>query len=138
MLSLIFPKLSLIYVLGFTKSLNILLSLILNPIWSKLDTIGWTGALFDLSNESLYMFEDDSNQASPLFGILNKLDITLSNFSNLFSKYKNDGILTDDVASSELSVFTKLISISDEDEDKAVFNAVIILTTLLIIFSNFI
>ena len=84
------------------------------------------------------MFEDDSNQASPLFGILNKLDITLSNFSNLFSKYKNDGILTDDVASSELSVFTKLISISDEDDDNAVFNAVIILTTLLIIFSNLI
>ena len=53
-----FSIFNLIYVLGLTKSLNILLSLILKLIFDKLLIIGVTGATFDLTNFNLYIFDD--------------------------------------------------------------------------------
>ena len=85
------------------------------------------------------MFDVFSNHASPDLGIVNKLDIILSNCSILLSKYKYDGIRNVvDVLSEAVSVFTKSIEISGDDVDNDWLIAVKILTALLIIFSIFI
>ena len=102
-----FFKLSFRYVLGETRSLSILLSVML-AYTSSVDISGLIGAVPLLTKLSFIVLSDFENHASPSSGILKIASIFVPNSSSLLSKYRYDGILTIEVASSESATLTRI------------------------------
>ena len=102
-----FSKLSLRYVLGETRSLSILLSVMLAKT-SSVDISGLIGAVPLLTKLSFIVLSDFVNHASPSSGILKIASIFVPNSSSLLSKYRYDGILTIEVASSVSATLTRI------------------------------
>src|SRR5574344_1424101 len=113
-------------VFGLTRSFRKLLSFI-EAYTLPVESTGEIGAELDFTIFNLYMSDDLLNQASPDSGIENRLLKLLSSCSILDSRYKNDGILTVVVASSESATFT---TISEALVDKLWLIAVSILTAV--------